>query len=61
MRYELTGGEGVIMFHVNILNKEGGSLAVYIAWRGETEFIEILIFPTYFSLPPLFINNDQSL
>ena len=49
------------MFHVNILNKEGGSLAVYIAWRGETEFIEILIFPTYFSLPPLFINNDQSL
>ena len=30
MRYELTGGGD----HVNILNKEGGSLAIYIAWRG---------------------------
>ena len=27
------GGGGVD--HVNILNKEGGSLAIYIAWRGE--------------------------
>ena len=59
MRYELTGGGGGD--HVHILNKERGSLAIYIAWRGEREFIEILIFPTYFSLPPLFINNDQSL
>ena len=55
MRYELTGGGGD---HVNILNKEGGSLAIYIAWRGEREFIKILIFPTYFSLPTLFKNND---
>ena len=50
MRYELTGGGGD---HVNILNKEGGSLVIYITWRGEKGFKDILILPTYFSLPPL--------
>ena len=33
MRYELTGGGGGD--HIHILNEEGGSLAIYIAWRGE--------------------------
>ena len=42
------------------LNKEAGSLAIYMVRRGGlTE-----IFPTYFSPPPpppLYINNDRSL
>ena len=49
-----------------ILNKEGGSHAIYMVCRGGGGgggLTEILSFPTYFSLPPppLYINNDRSL
>ena len=50
------GGRGVI---TKILNKEGRSLAIYMVCRGG--LTEIVIFPTYFSLPHLYINNDRSL
>ena len=53
------GGGGGGSSQKKKLNKEAGSLAIYMVRRGGlTE-----IFPTYFSLPPLplYINNDRSL
>ena len=49
------GGGGVITY---ILNKEGGSFAIYVVCR--RGLTEILIFPTYRFPPPLYINNDRS-
>ena len=49
------GGGG---HHISI-DEIRGSLAIYMVCRGD--LTEILIFPTYFSLPTFYINNDWSL
>ena len=48
-------GGGVITY---ILNKEGGSLAIYMVWGGPYRNFDLsnIFFP-----PPLYINNDRSL